>query len=86
MKNKKYPENGDFWKVDNINVGYTFRNWKTKYVHNLRVAVSTLNTFIITGYKGIDPEVDSSGLAPGNDPRDTYPTQRTFTFSVSASF
>ena len=84
--NSYYLENGDFWKVDNINVGYTFRNWKTKYVHNLRVAVSTLNTFIITGYKGIDPEVDSSGLAPGNDPRDTYPTQRTFTFSVSASF
>jgi len=84
--NSYYLENGDFWKVDNINLGYTFRNLKSKYIHNLRVAGSTLNTFLITGYKGIDPEVNASGLAPGSDPRDTYPTQRTFSFSVSATF
>ncbi|PTQ97906.1 TonB-linked SusC/RagA family outer membrane protein [Mucilaginibacter yixingensis] len=84
--NSYYVENGDFWKVDNINLGYTFRNVKSKYIHNPRVAFSTLNTFIITGYKGIDPEVDRGGLAPGNDPRDTYPSQRTFTLSFSASF
>lgn len=84
--NSYYVENGDFWKVDNINLGYTFRNLKAKYVRNLHVGLSTLNTFLITGYKGIDPEVDVSGLAPGLDQRDTYPTQRTFTLNVSASF
>ena len=84
--NSYYVENGDFWKVDNINLGYTFRNLKARYIHNFHIGVSTLNTFIVTGYKGIDPEVDASGLSPGLDQRDTYPTQRTFTLNFSATF
>ncbi|MCJ8209019.1 SusC/RagA family TonB-linked outer membrane protein [Mucilaginibacter sp. RS28] len=84
--NSYYIENGDFWKIDNINLGYTFRKLKTKYIRSLRVACSTQNTFIITKYKGNDPEVDLSGLSPGIDARDVYPSQRIYNLSVSASF
>lgn len=84
--NSYYIENGDFWKIDNINLGYTFRNLKSKYIHNPRVAFSTLNTFIITKYKGNDPEVSVAGLTPGVDYRDVYPSQRVYSLSVSASF
>jgi TonB-linked SusC/RagA family outer membrane protein len=84
--NSYYVENGDFWKIDNINAGYTFREWKSKYIHNVHVGISTINTFIITKYKGIDPETPATGLSPGIDDRDTYPTQRTFTLNISATF
>jgi hypothetical protein len=87
--NSYYIENGAFWKIDNINLGYTFRNVKSKYIHNLRVYGSSLNTFIITGYKGIDPEVPMTGgnaLSPGVDSRDSYPAVRTFTVGASATF
>lgn len=84
--NSYYIENGTFWKIDNINLGYTFNNANWKYIHNPRIGFSTLNTFIITGYKGADPEVDRSGLAPGIDDRFSYPSTRTFTLSVSAHF
>ncbi|WP_090467629.1 SusC/RagA family TonB-linked outer membrane protein [Mucilaginibacter sp. OK268] len=84
--NSYYIENGDFWKIDNINLGYTFNSLKSKYIHAPRIYVSTLNTFVITGYKGIDPEVSRSGLDPGNDNRDKYPTTRTFTLGLSANF
>ncbi|WP_218124139.1 SusC/RagA family TonB-linked outer membrane protein [Chitinophaga filiformis] len=84
--NSYYVENGDFWKVDNITLGYNFRNLKLKYMHSARVYVSTLNTFTITGYKGIDPEVNRLGLAPGNDDRDKYPSVRTFTVGVNMNF
>ncbi|WDF57274.1 SusC/RagA family TonB-linked outer membrane protein [Mucilaginibacter sp. KACC 22063] len=84
--NSYYIENGDFWKIDNINIGYTFRNLRSKYIHNPRIAFSTLNTFIITKYKGNDPEVDVSGLTPGVDARDVYPSQRIYNLSVSATF
>ena len=57
-----------------------------KYVKNIRVYASTLNTFTITGYKGIDPEVNRIGLAPGTDDRDKYPTVRTFTVGLNVSF
>lgn len=83
--NSYYVENGDYWKVDNITLGYTFGK-VGKYVKNLRAYVSVLNALTITGYKGIDPEVSTSGLTPGYDTRDRYPQQRSFTFGVNATF
>ncbi|MDQ1770662.1 SusC/RagA family TonB-linked outer membrane protein [Labilibaculum sp. A4] len=81
-----YVEDGDYWKIDNITLGYTV-NLKNKDVFkNLRVYVSGLNLHTFTGYKGIDPEVKQTGLAPGNDERDKYPTTRTFTFGVNVTF
>lgn len=84
--NSYYVENGDHWKIDNITLGYTFNDIKNKVVKRARIYASSLNTFIITGYKGIDPEVNRLGLDPGNDDRDKYPTTRTFTFGVNVSF
>jgi hypothetical protein len=81
-----YIENGDYWKIDNVTLGYTLKTKSTKYLKNIRLYASGLNLLTITGYKGIDPEVNRSGLAPGNDERDKYPTTRTFTFGVNATF
>lgn len=84
--NSYYVENGNFWKIDNINLGYTFNKVKSKYIHSPRVYLSTLNTLVITGYKGVDPEVNRLGLSPGLDDRDKYPTTRTFTIGFTANF
>ncbi|WP_437363590.1 SusC/RagA family TonB-linked outer membrane protein [Olivibacter jilunii] len=84
--NSYYVENGDHWKIDNITLGYTFKSDKWKGVKSLRVYASSLNTFIITGYKGIDPEVSRAGLDPGYDNRDQYPTIRSFTIGANVSF
>lgn len=83
--NSYYIENGDFWKVDNITLGYSIGNIKN-IVKNARIYVAMLNSFVITGYKGIDPEVNRIGLTPGNDDRDKYPSARTFTFGVNVIF
>ena len=100
--NSYYIEQGDYWKIDNITLGYNFKNIKLKYIQSARVYVSSLNTFIITGYSGIDPEVSlrngvsnaqsginvipTSGLDPGIDWRDKYPTTRTFSVGLNVSF
>lgn len=84
--NSYYIENGDHWKIDNITFGYTFTGLKNKIIKSARLFATSLNTFVITGYKGIDPEVNRMGLDPGNDDRDKYPTTRTFTFGVNVSF
>ncbi|OGX91787.1 SusC/RagA family TonB-linked outer membrane protein [Hymenobacter coccineus] len=84
--NSYYVENGDYWKVDNITFGYNFQPNIVKYVKNLRVYVSTLNTATITKYKGLDPEVNRLGLSPGIDERDKYPTVRTFTAGLNVTF
>jgi hypothetical protein len=55
-------------------------------VKNARIYASGLNLYTLTGYKGIDPEVNRIGLNPGNDERDKYPTTRTFTLGVNLTF
>ncbi|WP_211366162.1 SusC/RagA family TonB-linked outer membrane protein [Chitinophaga japonensis] len=84
--NSYYVEDGDFWKVDNIVLGYNLPETGIKHIRSARIYVSTRNTFMITGYKGIDPEVTWTGLAPGNDSRDKYPTTRAFTIGLNVNF
>jgi TonB-linked SusC/RagA family outer membrane protein len=81
--NSHYIENGDFWKIDNITIGYNFNNLSSTVIKSARVYASALNTFIFTGYSGVDPEVNRLGLSPGNDDRDRYPNTRTFTVGVN---
>ncbi|MBO9203850.1 MULTISPECIES: SusC/RagA family TonB-linked outer membrane protein [Niastella] len=83
--NSYYVEDGDFWKIDNITIGYNFTKLSTKYIKSARIYASALNTIIFTGYSGVDPEVNRLGLAPGNDDRDRYPNTRTFTLGVNIS-
>lgn len=81
-----YIEQGDYLKIDNVTLGYTFNVKNSKYFKNARIYASGLNLLTITGYKGVDPEVNRSGLAPGNDERDKYPTTRIFSLGVNVKF
>lgn len=83
--NSYYVEDGDYWKIDNITLGYSFGQ-VGKYIKSLRIYGSVLNALTITGYKGIDPEVSTDGLTPGYDTRDRYPSVRSFTFDVNVKF
>lgn len=83
--NSYYVEDGDYWKIDNITLGYSFGQ-VDKYIKSLRIYGSVLNALTITGYKGIDPEVSTDGLTPGYDTRDRYPSVRSFTFGVNVKF
>jgi len=81
-------EDGDFVKLQNATLGYTFplSGSLQKYIRNLRVYVSGQNLFCITGYSGLDPEVSNYFLSPGIDDRDKYPTVRSFTFGLNINF
>lgn len=83
--NSYYVEDGDYWKIDNITLGYSFGQ-VGKYIKSLRIYGSVLNALTITGYKGIDPEVSTDGLTPGYDTRDRYPSVSSFTFGVNVKF
>lgn len=80
-----YVEDGDYWKIDNVTLGYTF-NVNSKWIQNLRIYGSVNNLATITGYSGIDPEVRILGLDPGVDDKNRYPMARTYTFGVSLKF
>lgn len=74
-----YVENASFLRMDNINLGYNFG----KVINNkasLRVSANVQNVFVITKYKGIDPE-----LSGGID-NNFYPRPRTFSVSANLDF
>ncbi len=81
-----YLEQGDYWKIDNVTLGYNFNLKEGFFLKDARVYVSGLNLVTLTKYKGIDPEVNRAGLDPGNDNRDKYPTTRTFALGVNLTF
>lgn len=84
--NSYYLEDGSFIRLENITLGYTFNTAKTKYVKSARFYCTSNNLFIITKYKGTDPEQAYEGISFGLDQYNTYPKTRTFTFGVQLSF
>lgn len=82
-----YLENGNYVKVDNITIGYNPKLVPNKYIKSLRVYASGANLGNFTKYKGLDPEIQRGDVKiAGIDDRDKYPSIRTFTFGVTATF
>ncbi|MCD7936933.1 MAG: TonB-dependent receptor [Tannerellaceae bacterium] len=76
-----YYEKAWFIRLQNINLGYNLPQHilaKTKYVSRVRLFASANNLFVITPYKGLDPETDEYAAA--------YPNARTFSFGIDISF
>lgn len=51
-----YVENASFLKMDNITLGYTFREL-SNVIKSVRVWGGIQNVFVLTEYSGLDPEV-----------------------------
>ena len=76
-----FLEDASFFRMDDINLGYTFRDINEKGA-NIRVAASCQNVFVITNYSGIDPEINSTD---GVD-RTFWPRPRTFSVRLNVNF
>jgi len=81
----RFLESGSYLRMDNATLGYTFKTRSTAF-KSIRAYVSGTNLFVITKYRGVDPEVNLSGLTPGIDNNNFYPKTRTFLLGVNASF
>jgi TonB-linked SusC/RagA family outer membrane protein len=81
----RFLESGSYLRLDNATLGYTIKPHIQAF-KSLRFYASGNNIFIITKYRGVDPEVNIGGLTPGIDNRDFYPKTRTFSLGVTAQF
>ncbi len=75
--------NGSFMRVKNISLGYSLNPdlLKTLQLSNLRIYFMAENPFTFAAHKGMDPEVEITGLA-NND----IPNVKTFTFGINVGF
>jgi iron complex outermembrane receptor protein len=81
----RYVEDGSYLRFDNATLGYRL-NIKNEYISMLRFYVTGNNLFVITKYKGIDPEINQGGASLGVDYNSFYPKTRTILFGVSVGF
>jgi len=81
----RFLENGSYLRLDNATLGYTFK-LNTKAISQFRIYGSANNLFVLTSYKGVDPEVTIGGLTPGIDNNNFYPKTRSFLFGVNVTF
>ena len=84
-----YIENGDYFKISNVTVGYDFRRLiNMKNISKCRLYFAAQNLLTITGYSGMDPEMGKgtdddwvSGIDVG-----FYPSARVFLLGVNLQF
>ena len=84
----RYIEKGDYLKLANATINYNIGNLG-KSIKALNIFVNGQNLFVITKYKGFDPEVNVdksvNGVPSAGIDYISYPSARTFNFGVNFS-
>jgi iron complex outermembrane receptor protein len=73
-----FVKNASFFKLDNLSVGYSYKDIRGKMIPRLSFTVQ--NVLTITDYEGIDPEV------PTGIDNNFYPRPRTFMFGIGFTY
>lgn len=74
-----FRRNASFLRLQDVLLGYTFtRKQLGNLINSLQVNVGANNLFVLTGYKGVDPETDAYAAA--------YPNVKRYSFGINATF
>jgi iron complex outermembrane receptor protein len=89
VSSDRWLEGASFLRLDNASLGYSFKN--VKGFNTIKVYVAANNVFVITKYRGLDPEVTVAGsslayIDANYNGNGYYPKTRIFTFGTNVSF
>jgi TonB-linked SusC/RagA family outer membrane protein len=78
-----FIEDGSFLRLKTMRLGYTLPQSTLDKIKmkSVRIYLQATNLFTLTKYKGLDPELDSSGMSMGVD-KGAWPTARQIMFGV----
>lgn len=89
----RYLENGAYLRLNNLSLAYDFNTSKLgigKWAKTIRLSITGQNLFVVTKYKGYDPEVNTDrsddGVSSYGIDYNSYPKARTFLFGVNVTF
>lgn len=92
IESTQFLQDGSYVRFKNVSISYTVPKEMLRLA-NVKLTASAQNLFTITKYKGYDPEVTSTGLATtgtsdayGGQDIGAYPSARSFTLALSATF
>jgi hypothetical protein len=89
----EFIEDASYLRLSNFTIGYTMPKKLTQKakIERFRVYFTAGNVFTITGYKGLDPDVNVNPTANSNYPTlgldyGAYMRPKTFTFGINLDF
>ena len=86
MFSSRYLQNGAYWKIANVELGYNFPDkWFKGVISGVRVYLSGQNLATISKYKGYNIDFAGGTFTPGYN-YCSYPTPMTMMFGVNLSF
>jgi len=86
----KSLENASYLRLENISLSYTFKHLQK--IQNLRIYITANNLFLITKYRGLDPELQTadddaiSYIDATFGSNGFYPKTRSFSLGVNVAF
>ncbi|MEQ2602360.1 SusC/RagA family TonB-linked outer membrane protein, partial [Phocaeicola vulgatus] len=100
ITSSEWLEDGSYLRLQTLTLGYTLPHTVLNKIHieKLRIYLTATNLFTITGYSGIDPEVNATPTGQSgfysnlrvfptlNMDFGTYPRARTFTLGANITF
>lgn len=93
LVSSQFIEDASYLRLQNLTLGYTFPKSVLKAIgiQNIRLYATGSNLFCLSGYSGIDPDVNTQtggvdGFPTPNYDYNSYPKARTYTFGVNVTF
>lgn len=81
----RFLETGTYVRLDNATLGYTI-DLSMLRIKSARIYITGNNIFVLTKYRGVDPEVNMGGINPGIDNNNFYPKTRSFLLGLNLNF
>lgn len=83
-----YLESGDFFRINNITLGYKLPIQSDNFITSCRIYVNAINPFITQKFSGFSPELNGDGnpYATQGVELDAYPTLRSFVIGANLKF
>ncbi len=86
----RFIEDGSFIRLSNLTFEYRFRTTSLKWLSSLRIFATGTNLFLITNYKGYDPEASTNAAYQGIPSLGldftSYPMSRSIQFGINVGF
>ena len=93
ITSSQFIEDASFLRLQTLTIGYSLpKAWLKKiHINKLRVYFTGSNLFCLSGYSGLDPDVNTSPGGSGGFPTpnydyNAYPKARTYTFGLNVTF
>ena len=81
-----FLESGDFVRINNITLGYSFDSIKLKLINKMRVYVTAKNPLIFKRFSGFTPELSGDPLGLAGIELDAYPTLSSYFVGFNMTF